>query len=455
MGSSGAVARVASPGSGRIALASALVVACVAVALAVTVWSYRDADDAHALAAHSAHEISGVNIAEAYLVRERRAMNEFFLNPEEVIDLQGMRAGFRRGTSRVGGGEVVETALGRRAIAANDDFLRTFTAAARTAKRDPSGFVRLDAKLDAAEQRVLTPLSTLRTINNRLEQERLQQADASSHRALLAAILAGILAIGGGLAFALYATRLVTRIGSQNRQLRELDRMKDDFVSSVSHELRTPLTSIRGYLELVLEGEAGDVTEEQERFLGIVARNADRLLRVVGDLLFVAQVDAGTIALEPDACDLEEIAAESVEAVRPAAVEKGIELALEAEALPELTADRARIAQVLDNLVSNAVKFTPVGGRVTVRAFSEANDAVVEVADTGMGVSPQDQERLFQRFFRTDAASEEAIPGTGLGLAIVKAIVESHGGSISVASEVGHGTTFQMRLPLEREQVRA
>jgi signal transduction histidine kinase len=435
-------------------LASGLVVACVAVALSVTVWGYRDAIDAHALAAHSAREVSGVNIAEAYLVRERKAMNEFFLNPDEVIQLQGLRAGFRRGISQVGGGEADEIALGRRAIAANDEFLRTFTTAARTAKRDPSGFVRLDAKLDAAEQRVLAPLGTLRAINNRLERERLQRADASSHRAFLAAILAGSLAIGGGLAFALYATRLVTRLGSQNRQLRELDRMKDDFVSSVSHELRTPLTSIRGYLELVLEREAGDLTEEQERFLGIVARNADRLLRVVGDLLFVAQVDAGTIALEPGACDLEEVASEAVEAVRPAAVEKGIELALAADDVPELTADRARIAQVLDNLVSNAVKFTPVGGRVTVRAFSEGNEALVEVTDTGMGIAPQDQEHLFQRFFRTAAASEEAIPGTGLGLAIVKAIVEAHGGSISVASEVGHGTTFQMRLPLEREQVR-
>jgi signal transduction histidine kinase len=231
--------------------------------------------------------------------------------------------------------------------------------------------------------------------------------------------------------------------------------VKDDFVASVSHELRTPLTSIRGYLELVLDGEAGDLTDEQRQFLSIVDRNADRLLRVVGDLLFVAQVDAGKIAIERAPMDVDELVHQSVEAARPAASEQGVELDLEVDGLGPLNADRARLAQVIDNLVSNAVKFTPSGGRVEVRSAREGDLAVLEVTDTGIGISADDQDRLFQRFFRADEATQRAIQGTGLGLAIVQAIVEAHDGAISVASSPGAGTTFRVELPLERELVLA
>lgn len=256
-------------------------------------------------------------------------------------------------------------------------------------------------------------------------------------------------------AAAIERERLLARERDQNVRLRDLDRMKDDFVASVSHELRTPLTSIRGYLELILDGEAGEVTDEQEQFLGIVQRNADRLLRVVGDLLFVAQVDAGKIALEPGECDLDALARESVDVARPAADEKEILLEVTTDSGRTLEADRARLAQVLDNLVSNAVKFTPPGGRVAIRTFRHRNEAVIEVSDTGMGIGAEDQERLFERFFRTRAASDRAIQGTGLGLAIVKAIVEAHGGTISVDSKVGEGTTFRVVLPGDRERVAA
>jgi signal transduction histidine kinase len=244
-------------------------------------------------------------------------------------------------------------------------------------------------------------------------------------------------------------------LDSQNEQLRELDRMKDDFVASVSHELRTPLTSIRGYLELVLEGEAGDVTEEQKQFLGIVERNADRLLRVVGDLLFVAQVGAGTLHLERSTVDVDGLAEQALSAARPAADAKQIALNLTADDLPELVGDPARIGQMLDNLVSNAIKFTPPGGRVDIRAFPRDGYAVIEVADSGMGIPAAEQERLFERFFRTRAASEQAIQGTGLGLAISKAVAEAHGGTIAFESREGVGTTFRVELPLERQEVRA
>ena len=242
-----------------------------------------------------------------------------------------------------------------------------------------------------------------------------------------------------------YARSLVEE---QNRHLVELDRMKDDFVASVSHELRTPLTSINGYLDLMLEDDE-DFPATQRQYLGVVRRNSERLLRLVGDLLFVAQVDAGRISLEMTAVDLTGLVADAVEGVRPVAEEKHLELVADVEPIEIPQADALRLGQVLDNVLSNAVKFTPAEGSVTVRAFLDGTHAVVEVEDTGMGIAPEDQARLFDRFFRTAAAGHMAIPGTGLGLAIAKAIVEGHDGTISLASEPGQGTTVRLELPAQ------
>jgi signal transduction histidine kinase len=241
-------------------------------------------------------------------------------------------------------------------------------------------------------------------------------------------------------------------LSEQNKRLRELDRLKDEFLSLVSHELRTPLTSIRGYLELVLDEEAGEINEEQRRFLKAVERNSQRLLRLVGDLLFVAQVDAGRLTLERAEVDLSALARDCVEAARPVADQKSIELSLEDHATEPLLADRGRLAQVLDNLVSNALKFTPEGGRVVLRTDVVDDHAVLEVEDSGIGVPADEQPRLFERFFRAATATEQAIPGTGLGLAIVKVIVEAHGGRIRVQSTQDVGSVFRVELPLSVEQ---
>ena len=238
----------------------------------------------------------------------------------------------------------------------------------------------------------------------------------------------------------------------RNERLLELDRLKDEFVALVSHELRTPLTSIRGYLELVLDGEAGEVTDEQRQFLGVVERNANRLLELVGDLLFLAQIEAGKLSLEVGAVDLAAVAAESVETARPLAEDKEITLTLATSPLPLLAGDRARLAQLLDNLVSNAIKFTPEGGRVDVRASSSRGNAILEVRDTGMGIPAEEQEHVFERFFRTTRATEQAIQGTGLGLAISKAIVHAHGGRITLASSDGEGATFRVTIPIRAVQ---
>ena len=270
-----------------------------------------------------------------------------------------------------------------------------------------------------------------------------------------AAIVAAVLAIACSGDVTICAVSMVGRLRAQNEELRRLDRLKDDFVASVSHELRTPLTSIRGYLELVLDGGAAELTEEQLRYLSVVDRNADRLLRVVDDLLFAAQVDAGKIVLEPGPTDLDELVREAVEAARPVAAEHDVELIFEADRPAELVGDRARLAQILDNLIANAIKFTPPGGKVEVRTFVAGDSVVVEVADTGIGISADDQARLFQRFFRAEGAILGAIDGTGLGLAIVKAIVDAHGGELAVESVAGRGTTFRIGLPLQRVQVAA
>jgi signal transduction histidine kinase len=240
-------------------------------------------------------------------------------------------------------------------------------------------------------------------------------------------------------------------MAEQNKRLRELDRLKDEFLSLVSHELRTPLTSIRGYLDLVLDEEAGELNTEQRRFLEAVERNSGRLLRLVGDLLFVAQADAGRLSLEPTKVDLAELAADCVEGAAPAAAAKSIDLVLAAQAVPAFVGDRVRLAQVLDNLVSNALKFTPEGGRVEVSTKVNGDLVLVEVTDNGIGIPVADQPRLFERFFRSSVAEEQAIPGTGLGLAIVKAIVEAHKGEIRVESTEGRGTTFRVDLPLTAE----
>jgi PAS domain S-box-containing protein len=235
-----------------------------------------------------------------------------------------------------------------------------------------------------------------------------------------------------------------------NEHLRELDRLKDEFIALVSHELRTPLTSIRGYLEFLLEdGEALD--PEHARFLAVVERNAERLQHLVNDLLFVAQVDAGRLSIVQEEVDLPSVGAEAVEAARVVAGAKEIELGLEAQAYGTLLGDRARLAQLLDNLISNAIKFTPTGGRILVRTWSEEGRAYVSIADSGIGIPENEQPRLFERFYRAESATEQAIPGSGLGLAIAKAIVDAHGGTIGVESAVGAGTTFTVALPLAAE----
>ncbi|HEY6278269.1 MAG TPA: GAF domain-containing sensor histidine kinase [Streptosporangiaceae bacterium] len=242
---------------------------------------------------------------------------------------------------------------------------------------------------------------------------------------------------------------------TQNEQLRELDQMKDEFIAVVSHELRTPLTSIIGYLELMEDAEESGLarerrkfTTERRKFTTVMHRNADRLLRLVGDLLFLAGLQTGELAIEHGEADLPELARSAIETARSAAERKHISLTCAATEVPGVPGDPGRLGQLLDNLLSNALKFTPEEGEVALVVGVQGRSAVISVSDNGMGMSVHEQQHIFERFFRTELATDQAIQGLGLGLTIVKAIVDAHNGSISVHSQPGQGTTFRVRLPL-------
>ncbi len=238
------------------------------------------------------------------------------------------------------------------------------------------------------------------------------------------------------------------QLKAQNESLSGLDRLKDEFVGLVSHELRTPLASILGYVEILREeGMSGP---DAERCAEVIERNAQRLLRLVGDLQLLSQIQSGKMAMEFRRADLADITAHAVEELRPQAERKHIDLTLSITAIPVLSVDLTRIAQLLANLLSNAVKFTPDGGRVEVRLGSEGGQVVLAVSDTGVGISTADQVRIFERFYRTAIVRRQEIPGTGLGLTITKAIVAAHNGTITVESAEGRGSTFTIRLPLLR-----
>lgn len=232
-------------------------------------------------------------------------------------------------------------------------------------------------------------------------------------------------------------------------EVRAAEHLKDQFLAVVSHELRTPLTSIIGFLEMLLD-DTDDLNPAQVQFLNTIDRNAHRLLRLVGDLLLTAQIDAGSVTLDLAPVDLRALADAAVEAAQPRATAGDITLRLDAQDLPTVTGDPGRLGQVLDNLLSNAIKFSPAGGHVDLALSSHGSGVAIEVRDTGIGIPADEQSLMFQRFFRASTAVGRAIPGVGLGLTIVKTIVEAHHGTLTMTSTEGVGTTFRIELPVEQ-----
>ncbi|WP_067116605.1 sensor histidine kinase [Microbacterium sp. H83] len=228
----------------------------------------------------------------------------------------------------------------------------------------------------------------------------------------------------------------------------EVARMKDEFVGMISHELRTPLSAIIGFLDLLQNDPGQPLTDDQREFVGIIERNAQRLLNLVGDLLFTAQVESGRFPLERGEADLADLVRTAVVSSGPHAQREGIELVADVPESPvRLVLDAGRIGQALDNLLSNAIKFTPAGGRVTASVREADGGVEIAVRDTGVGIPEDEQGMLFTRFFRASTATRNAVPGVGLGLTITRAIVLAHGGSMDVTSKESVGTEFRILLP--------
>jgi len=243
-------------------------------------------------------------------------------------------------------------------------------------------------------------------------------------------------------------------VGTDVTADREQARLKEQFVNLISHELRTPLSSIVGYLELLSDDEDHPLTPDQAGYVATIDRNANRLLRLVSDLLFTAQVESGRFQLTEQPVDLHAVVQACVDTATPAAAAGGVTVRLAACDDPAtVPGDPDRLGQAVDNLLSNAIKFTPTGGRVAVTLSVVDDDdtapvGLVSVTDTGIGIPADEMDRLFSRFFRASTADEHAIPGVGLGLSITKAIAVSHHGRLRVASTIDQGTTFTLELPL-------
>ncbi len=229
----------------------------------------------------------------------------------------------------------------------------------------------------------------------------------------------------------------------------EADRAKSEFISTVSHELRTPMTSIKGYADLLALGMAGPLSDQQKHFIQIIRNNAERMVALVNDLLDISRIESGRLQLELRALYIHEVVDQVVTALQPRAQNKNLILTVDVSRdLPPVWGDSNRVAQILTNLISNAIQYTPPGGRITVSARASGDMLEVSVADTGIGISKEDQKKIFDRFFRANDPLVQETPGTGLGLPITASLVQMHGGQIWVESELGEGSTFTFTLPL-------
>ena len=234
--------------------------------------------------------------------------------------------------------------------------------------------------------------------------------------------------------------------------LRKLERIRRDFVANVSHEFKTPLTAIQGFAETLLAGAIED-PQNRIRFLQIILEHSRRLARLTDDLLELSKMDADRLDLELDRLSVSQFVQSCMETTQRSAKEKNLSVSVDLQGtLPDIAADRRRLAEVLQNLLDNAIQYTPSGGRIKVSAVSDREEVTFTVSDTGIGIPKVDQPRIFERFYRVDVARSREVGGTGLGLSIAKHLVEAHGGRIWVDSEVGQGSHFHFTVPVFQPQ---
>jgi signal transduction histidine kinase/CheY-like chemotaxis protein len=298
---------------------------------------------------------------------------------------------------------------------------------------------------------VLATIASLRRVTNTLDAIVFdaRALAAGDHRAAVRSVAGGSRELGQlGEAFGTLAVAVAERehgLRDDIRQLKEVERLKTEFVSTVSHELRTPLTAIRGALGLVLAGTTGPVAAKTRDLLQIGLQNTERLIRLINDILDVERMESGHLSIRREPCELGTILRTTVDSLRTVAMEAQVTLVLEAGVSAVVTGDPDRLVQVFTNLISNAVRFSPRGESVTVSLRTTPTSVVVFVTDRGPGIPLEFRRRIFGKFQQADPSG--SVGGTGLGLAIVRAIVERHGGSIRFDSAPGHGTTFITELP--------
>jgi signal transduction histidine kinase len=244
--------------------------------------------------------------------------------------------------------------------------------------------------------------------------------------------------------------RLYRRAQGNVRELKRLNDLKTEFLSMVSHDLLSPLSSVEGFLSLMLKEEVGPLTGQQKEFLTLCAGSLQRVTMLIDDLLDLSRIEAGAVKIRPELVDLRDLLALARREHEPSAREKGLTLALSVpDGLPLVNADPHRLRQVVDNLLRNALKFTPEGGRVLLSARRRGDEVIVSVKDTGIGLSETEREKVFERYYQVEESASRRARGAGLGLAICKSLVEHHGGRIWVDSVPGRGSDFQFSLPVK------
>jgi signal transduction histidine kinase len=248
--------------------------------------------------------------------------------------------------------------------------------------------------------------------------------------------------------------RTYRALETSHARLREVDQLKSDFLGNVSHELRTPLAAVKGYVDNLLDGVAGPLTDKPRHYLGRIRDNADRLARMVSDLLDLTRIEAGKIELLPQALVLADAVGDALDGLRHVAAERRVRLTADLAASPAVWADPDKVHQVLTNLLANAIKFSPPGGQVAVTAGPDSGGLVrLAVEDTGPGIAPAERERVFDKFYQVGRVEGERPPGTGLGLTIARHLVELHGGRIWVEEAAGGGAAFVVLLPAANRAV--
>lgn len=244
-------------------------------------------------------------------------------------------------------------------------------------------------------------------------------------------------------------TQMVFKYAEAERRLEELNQLKNKFLGIAAHDLRNPLVSVRGFSEVLLAEAVGRLTDEQKEFLTIINKTSDEMLQMVNDLLDVSVIESGKLEISRKSHSLRKILEERIRLLQVGAVKKGINISAEYDDVPEFSFDAGRLGQVIDNLVGNAVKFSPPGSEVKI-ALAQVNDSVeVVVIDNGPGISAEDSKKLFGTFQKLSASPTGGEKSTGLGLAIVKKIVEAHGGKVWAESEPGFGAKFKFNIPME------